>query len=428
MQYIAFAGAGTIGAPFLRLIEESQANKDADGQPFVKVKTVLVRDLSKKRSGIPAGIRLTDRAADILEDPEIKTVVELMGGVEGAFGFASAALRAGKNLVTANKNLLAEKGPELFALARDRGLSIGFEAAVCAGMPIIRALQESLRADSISSVEGILNGTTNYILTRMTEDALSYADALREAQRLSLAEPDPHNDVSGIDSACKLGILAGLAFGHPITPGSFPVAGIEDLDVEDLRQAKRMGYAIKLLGSARSDAAGKLDAEVSPALLPEGHPLASVRNEFNAVLVDSRGLGPNLFMGRGAGPDPTSTSLLTDLLDAARGRAAPVGADHAFLKPGTAPGSSEKSVARYYMRLSVPDRPGVLAQVSGLYAASGISIASVLQSETRASSGREIVPLILTTHTAERSRMKALLAALGTETWGKPVLLRIIED
>lgn len=428
MQSIALAGAGTIGAPFLRLVSESPANRDADGKPIVRVKSVLVRNPSKPRAGLPDGTRLTDRAADILDDPEVQTVVELMGGVDDAFAFASAALKAGKNLVTANKNLVAEKGPELYALARERGLSIGFEAAVCAGMPVIRAFQESLRADRVVSVEGILNGTTNYILTRMTEDSLSYAQALAEAQRLGLAEPDPHNDVSGVDSACKLGILAALAFGHPVDQGTLRTTGIEDLDVEDLRQAARMGYAVKLLGSAAVDAEGKLDAEVSPALLPLGHPLASVRNEFNAVLARSEGLGPNLFMGKGAGPAPTSVSLLTDVLDAAQGRAAPVGPSHPFLSPRRAPDSGDSSVARYYMRLSVPDRPGVLAQVSGLFAAAGISIASVLQSEMRAQTGRETVPLIITTHGTERSRMGSLLRSLGTEAWGKPVLLRIIEE
>lgn len=428
MQYIAFAGAGTIGAPLLRIIEESHANRDEKGNPIVRVKTVLVRDLSKPRSGLPAGTKLTNRAEDILSDPEIGTVVELMGGVDSAYSFASAALKTGRNLVTANKNLLAERGPELFALARDRGLSIGFEAAVCAGIPIIRALQQSLRADEITSIEGILNGTTNYILTRMTENGLSYREALAEAQRLGFAEPNPHNDVSGVDSACKLGILASLAFDSRINYRNLPIIGIEDLESEDLRQAKRMGYAVKLLGSVRLDHKGGLNAEVSPVLLPEGHPLHSVRNEYNAVLVNSRGLGANLFMGRGAGPDPTSISLLTDILDVAQGRTFPVESGHPFLAPEKRPEAMEKSVARYYMRLSVPDRPGVLAQVSGLFAASGISIASVLQPETQASSGREIVPLILTTHETEGSRVKSLLASLGTSDWGKPVLLKILED
>ncbi len=230
MHKIALAGAGNIGSALLRLIVESAQALDQGGKPLIEVRSVLVRDLNKARPGLPPGLRLVNDPAQIIEDGEIQTVVELMGGVEEAFKLASAALRSGKSVVTANKNLLAERGPELFALAKEKGLSIGFEAAVCAGIPIIRALQESLRADPILCLEGILNGTTNYILTRMTEEGLDYGSALKDAQRLGFAEPDPHNDVSGIDSVCKLGILSSLAFGAYTDYRNIPVSGIENID------------------------------------------------------------------------------------------------------------------------------------------------------------------------------------------------------
>jgi homoserine dehydrogenase len=422
MMNIAIAGAGTIGSALIRLLASSDA---ATG---IRVKAVLVRDLSKPRPGLPAGTRLTDKPAEIFSDPEIGAVIELMGGTDAAFEIASAALKAGKALVTANKNLLAERGPELFALAEKTRAPILFEAAVCAGMPIVRALRESLRADPIASLEGIVNGTTNYVLTRMTEEGLSYADALAEAKRLGLAEPDPSYDVSGRDAACKLGVLGTLAFGSYLDARDLGVTGIESLEAEDVKQAKAMGYLIKLLAAARRGANGSLDAEVGPVLLPLDHPLAAVRMEYNAVLVESRGLGKNLFMGRGAGPDPTAVSLLTDILDVAEGWARAPGTDDPFLMPKPALASPEEAGSRYYLRLSVPDRAGVLAKISSLFAGLGISIASVLQPESREASDVRSVPLIITTHRASRASMEKLSASLAGDGWGKPVVMRIQED
>lgn len=414
---IGIAGAGTIGSALIRKLSES-----AD----VAVKAVLVRDASKRREGLPSGTRLTTSMDEILSDPSVGTVVELMGGTEAAFVFASKALKAGKNLVTANKNLIAERGPELFALACERGLAIGFEAAVCAGIPVIRAFQESLRADRITAVEGILNGTTNYILTRMDEDGSGYAEALAAAQSLGLAEPDPSYDVSGRDSACKLAILATLATGARVDPRSLHVEGIERLDAEDVRQARRMGYRIKLLGYARAAREGGLeDAGVGPMLVPEGHPLAAVRLENNAVLAECEGLGPNLFMGKGAGPMPTATALFTDILDIAQGRGRVPAAGDPFLSGAASCEAHTPSASRRYLRFSVPDRPGVLAAVSGLFAAQGISIKSVLQPETREDG---MVPLVITTHAAPGSAFASLAKSLEAGGWGSPVAMRIVED
>lgn len=417
MYSIGIAGAGTIGSALLRLLSDS---KD------IAVKAVLVREAGKHRTGLPPGTRLSTSMDELIDDPDIETVVEVMGGTEGAFTLASRVLKAGKNLVTANKNLIAERGPELFAIAREKGVSIGFEAAVCAGIPIIRAFQESFRANPPNSVEGILNGTTNYILTRMDEEGSDYAAALGEAQGLGLAEPDPSYDVSGRDAACKLAILASLAFGGYVDPRSVSVEGIERLGAEDIREAKRMGYRVKLIGSARMHPESRtVEALVGPVLVPKDHPLAGVRLENNAVLAKCEGLGPILFMGKGAGPLPTATALLTDIFDAREGRGRVPTAGHPFLlgEPGAIDVGGTAS--RRYFRLSVPDRPGVLAAVAGLIAAEGISIKSVLQPETRQDG---MVPLMITTHATGASAFASLSAKLRAGAWGDPVTMRILED
>jgi len=363
---------------------------------------------------------------DIIDDPEIGIAVELMGGTDAAFDFASRALRSGKHLVTANKNLIAARGRELFAIAREKGVAIGFEAAVCAGIPVIRAFQESLRVDRVLAVEGVLNGTTNYILTRMDEEGSGYAEALAAAQELGLAEPDPSYDVSGRDSACKLAILAGLAFGGRIDPDALAVEGIERLDAEDVRQARRMGYRIKLLGYARrSPDSGLVEAGVGPVLVPEGHPLAAVRLEKNAVLAECEGLGPNLFMGKGAGPLPTATALLSDIADAAAGRGRVPDGSCPFLSGDMRLAAAGLAPSRRYFRVMVPDRPGVLAAVAGLFAAQGVSIKSVLQPEARKDG---MVPLVITTHAAPGPAFAALEAGLAAGGWGRPVAMRIVED
>jgi len=415
MTTIGLAGAGTIGSGLIRLLKTSPAAAK------LHLKKVLVRDASRPRDGLEAGV-VTSRLDELIGDPEIQVVVEVMGGVEDAYQVVSRALVAGKAVVTANKNLLAERGPELFALAAKHKVPLGLEASVCGGIPIIRLLQEALRADRVGTVEGIVNGTTNYLLTRMSEEKASYEECLADAQRLGFAEPDPDYDVSGKDAVCKLGILATLAFGGFVDYRDIPTSGIAALALEDVRQAETMGYRIKLIASASRSETG-FDAEVGPVLLPLGHPLASIRMEYNAVLVESEGLVQTLASGKGAGPKPTSVSLLADLLDIAEGRARVPGADHPFLGRSLVPGN--QGVSRYYLRLSVPDRPGILAQVAGLFARQNISIASVTQPEI--AEGGSQVPLILTTHATSRSRLNAVLASLD-DGWGRSVVLRIQED
>ncbi len=422
MISIGLAGAGTIGSGLIRLLNTSPAARS------LQIKAVLVRDAGKPRPGLPAGTAVSTRSEDLTDDPGIDVVVELLGGVEEAFRVVSRALSQGKAVVTANKNLLAERGPELFALAAKQQLPLGFEASVCAGIPIIRTLQEALRADRITSLEGIVNGTTNYLLTRMSEERASYQDCLADAQRLGFAEPDPDYDVSGKDAVCKAGILATLAFGAYVDFRKIPTSGIDTLELEDVRQAEAMGYRIKLVAAARRSADGQIDAEVAAVLLPLEHPLASVRMEYNAVLVDSEGLVKTLLSGKGAGPAPTAVSVLADLLDIAEGRSRIPGADHPFIAGTFDLGNRQSTPSRYYLRLAVPDRSGTLAQVAGLFARHDISLASVLQPEVPDTAGGSLVPLILTTHTSSRERLDLVLAALAAEGWGRSVVLRIQEN
>jgi homoserine dehydrogenase len=422
MTTIGLAGAGTIGSGLIRLLNTSPAARN------LRLKAVLVRDLARPRPGIPAGARLTARCEELTDDPEIDIVVELLGGVDEAFEVVSRALSQGKAVVTANKNLLAERGPELFALAARHQAPVGFEASVCAGIPVIRTLQEALRADRITSLEGIVNGTTNYLLTRMSEERASYQECLADAQRLGFAEPDPDYDVSGKDAVCKAGILATLAFGTYVDFRRIPASGIDTLELEDVRQAEAMGYRIKLVAAARRSADGRLDAEVAAVLLPVDHPLASIRMEYNAVLIEGDGLGKILLSGKGAGPAPTSVSLLADLLDIAEGRGRIPGADHPFIAGVSDLGNHQSAPSRYYLRLSVPDRSGTLALVAGLFAQHDISIASVLQPEIPDTAGSALVPLILTTHSTTRGRLDLVLAALATAGWRRSVVLRIQDD
>jgi homoserine dehydrogenase len=415
---VALAGLGTIGTGLANLLSENPV-----AVRMLRLKSVLVRDLGKKRV-LPQGTIVSNKASEIVEDPEVDVVVEVMGGVDSAFDVVERALKAGKHVVTANKNLLAEKGPELFALARQKGVSLSFEASVCAGIPIIRTLREALRAETILSIEGIVNGTTNYILTRMSENASNYADALREAQEKGYAEPDPTYDVSGKDAACKASILTSLAFGHFFPIERIRTNGISNLDAQDVNQAEAMGYRIKLIAAARRTKNGQIDVEVAPVLLPKEHPLASVRLEYNAVLVESSGLGLTLYSGKGAGPAPTAVSLLADLMDVAQGRALLVEEENGFLHRQENFECDRTQLERFYLHLSVPDLPGVLAKVAGVLASQGVSLASVLQPEVK-SNAEGLVPLILTTHQAQRGRLDTALAELDKEGWGKGVVLRI---
>lgn len=402
---IGVLGGGVVGG--------SLAHKLLDDHDIIAAKTgldlqlvrVAVRDLSKARL-FPADYA-TNRAEDVVDDSEVDLVVELMGGLDPAGTLVRRALDAGKPVVTANKELMAAEGPDLFARAADHGVSVLFEAAVGGGIPIIRPLAESLAGERITSVLGIVNGTTNFILTEMSERGLPYEDVLSEAQRLGYAEADPTADVSGADSAAKAVILAGLAFGIWVHGDGVHSEGIESVQPADIEYAKRLGYVVKLLAIADSSDAG-IGVRVHPALVPDHHPLAAIRGPQNAVFVAGPALGELLFSGPGAGGDPTATAVLGDVVTAARELLAqsPV-VPRVRVAPGDVADFGQVDTSQY-VRLEVDDAPGVLAAISGAFGEAGVSLRSVWQ-EGR---GHDAT-LVLVTHGAAESAHGKALAALS---------------
>lgn len=398
---IGILGGGVVGGSLAqKLLTDREVILAKTGLDLELVK-VAVRDLDKARL-FPVEYA-TDRPDKVVADPEIDLIVELMGGMEPARSLVLGALAAGKPVVTANKELVAADGPRLFEEAATHGVSLMFEAAVGGGIPIIRPLSDSLAGERITSVMGIVNGTTNYILSRMSEEGLEYDEVLAEAQRLGFAETDPTADVSGADAAAKAVILAGLAFGVWVDLDHVHSEGIDSIDPIDIAFAHRLGYVMKLLGIAETTTSG-VSVRVHPALVPATHPLAAIRGAQNAVFVSGPALGELLFSGPGAGGDPTATAVLGDVVTAARELLA-----NAPVAPRVRIGAG--AVADFglvdtsqYLRLEVEDAPGVLAAVAGAFGEAGVSLRSVWQE------GRgDDATLLLITHTApEASHTKAL--------------------
>lgn len=398
---VGFLGAGTVGGALLdRLINESKAISAKTGLELV-VRAVAVRDLKKARIfEIPPDL-LTDQPAAVVDRPDVDIVVEVLGGLRPAGNLVLRALESAKAVVTANKELVAARGHELIAAAESSGVSLLFEAAVGGGIPIIRPLSESLAGERISSVIGIVNGTTNYILTKMVEEGSDYADALAEAQALGYAESDPTADVGGADAAAKCAILASLAFGTWVGSDQVHREGIDQLDRADFRFAADLGYTPKLLAIAEDTGAG-ISVRVHPALVPLDHPLASVRGATNAIFVSGPSIGDLLFTGPGAGGDATATAMLGDVIVAAREILAGTRVTSRIrFGPGQVLPFSE-STTKWYLRLVVKDQPGVLAEVASAFGKHDVSIKSVWQD----GSGDEAT-LILVTHDAKEGDLQA---------------------
>ncbi len=395
---VALVGLGTVGTGVARLLLDFGDRAARHAGKKLWLEQVVVADVAKTRDvALPPGI-LSDDLTRITGDPQISTVALLVGGLEPARTIALKVLESGKDLVTANKALLAEHGPELFDRARELGRSIAFEAAVAGGIPIIANISQCLSANQIESIYAILNGTSNFILTKMESEGMSYAAAVREAQQLGYAEADPSMDVDGSDAAQKLAILTHLAFGARISWQKIPRRGIDTLDVADLRFAKELGYHVKLLAVARLTPAG-LELHVSPTLVKTGSPLAEVRGAYNAVSVVGDAVGRVFYSGLGAGQMPTASAVVADLIDTVVGRSAitfkrlELWADRAAVAE-----SDHANVAgRYYLRFNVADRPAVLAEIAGALGRQNISIASVLQHEAE-QDGQATVPLVIMTH------------------------------
>jgi len=397
-------GLGNIGSGLVSILQERRKDIEDTAGLSISIKTICVKDTGKQRDAALSieGIKITDDPQAIFQDPEIDVAVELMGGVEPASGIIIKALQHKKPVVTANKAALAAKGNDIFKAASSNSVGVFFEAAVCGAIPIIRVLQESLAADSVQSMYGIVNGTTNYILTKMTLDNKEYDSALKEAQKLGFAEPDPAFDVKGNDAAQKLSILASLGFQGRFAEKDVSTEGISNIKKKDIQYADRLGYRIKLLASAKrcQGVDNTVSLRVAPTLIPKQHPLSGVLNELNAIFLVGKYAGEQMYYGKGAGQYPTAVTVLSDIIFAAQHLAdAPFPFRNPFI------GAKEiqdplDGVSRFYLRCIVLDKPGVLAKIAGVLGSHGVSIASFTQEERSASGS---VPIVLTTHeVAER--------------------------
>ncbi len=401
---VGLLGCGIVGSGVVRLLIDHADEIAARVGAPVRVGPVAVRTLSRERD--VAVEHLTDDPADVVENPDVDVVVEVMGGIEPARTLISTALSRGVSVVTANKELVATLGTELFALADEKGARLEYEAAVAGGIPIIKPLRESLAGDRVERVLGILNGTTNYILTRMSEKGMAFGDALGEAQQLGYAERDPTADVEGYDAAAKAAILASIAFDAEVVAGDVAREGITRVTAVDIAHAQRMGYAIKLLAIAE-EVAGQIGVRVHPALIPQAHPLASVRESFNAVFVEARASGHLMFYGRGAGSMPTASAVVGDIVTATRALRAgehPSNGRSAVRKPIQ---PFDDVVVQYYVLLDVADEAGVLAAVARTFGDHDVSIKSVWQEGVG-----DHAQLLLITHSAREGALQATLSAL----------------
>jgi homoserine dehydrogenase len=417
-------GHGVVGSAFVKLVARQSDQILARSGVRLEVTKVCVRDKTKKHT-LPKGAVLVTDAHELVQSADVDLVVELMGGIEPAFQLISESLGKHKPVVTANKALLAKHGVELFRTADAASTDLLFEAAVCGGIPLIRPLRESLRGEPISRVMGIVNGTTNFILTKMSEVGADYSVALAEAQQLGFAEADPTADVEGHDAAAKIAIIASIAFGTTVRAEDVYVEGISKLTAADITIARKFGYAVKLLGVAELDAATSMvSVRVHPALVPLNNPLAAVRESFNAVLVDGESSGSLMFYGRGAGGEPTASAVLGDVIDAAINLRK---GTHALL--GTFEKSKLKEMSsvncEYMIGLEVADKPGVLHAVTGVFARNGVSIRAAEQDGIG-----EDARLVFLTHDANEAAVQSCLSEFKSQDFVKHVgaLLRVVAN
>jgi len=408
---LGIAGLGTVGVGVVQLIRDNGALLNARAGRDVLVKAVSARDRSRDRGIGLENMRWHDDPLALAADPEVDAVVELIGGSEGvALELTRRALSAEKSVITANKALLAHHGTELAGLAEENGVTIGYEAAVAGGIPIVKALREGLVGNRIGQVYGILNGTCNYILTTMRETGRSFDDVLAEAQELGYAEADPSFDIDGVDAAHKLALLASLAFGCSPDFDAVHIEGIRHISALDIAFASEMGYRIKLLGVARKTEHG-LEQRVHPAMVRTGTPISQIEGVFNAVVADGDQLDTTLHSGRGAGGGPTASAVASDIADLARGALPPVFTLPVSRLEAIPPAPMGRHQGAYYIRLMVLDQPGVLADVAALMRDHNVSIEALIQ---RARNPGEAVPIVLTTHETTEADMIDVLTRIET--------------
>jgi homoserine dehydrogenase len=404
---VGMLGCGVVGSQIARLLVENKSDLTSRAGANLELVKVAVKNINTKREGISSSL-LTDDAKSIVNDPEIDLIIEVIGGISPAKELILTAIKNGKSVVTANKALLAQAGAELYTAADNANVDLYYEAAVGGAIPILRPLRESLVGDQVHRIMGIVNGTTNYILTKMDESGTAFDDALKQAQALGFAEADPTADVEAIDAASKAAILAGLAFHSRVSDADVYREGITKITATDVKVAKAMDMVIKLLAIAELTPEGEISVRVHPALISRTHPLASVRESFNAVFVEAKSAGQLMFYGKGAGGEPTASAILGDLVAVARhkvsGGIGPKESDYADLKIA----KIGQTKTRYLIRLNVADKPGVLESVAHVFAAHRVSIQTVRQ--TGAGDKAE---LIVMTHSSTESALSETVKDLS---------------
>lgn len=425
---LGIIGGGTVGGGVYEALQRNGRLLASRVGANVKVRRVAVRDLKKERATVFPKSLLTADWREVVFDPEVQLVAELIGGVTTARQIILAALKLGKPVVTANKALLSAHGEELFAAAKKYDTNLFYEASVCGGIPIIKALREGFVGNRIQALYGIVNGTCNYILTRMKLEGADFAQALADAQRMGYAETPPDLDIDGHDSAHKIGILASLAHGFWINPKQVYVEGIRHITPTDIQYAGKLGYTIKLIGTVKKlGATGRVQVSAFPTLVPNGHVLASVNGVFNAVFVQGDIMGDALFYGQGAGKDATASSVLSDIGDAVLDLKTGIKDRLPAFVPHECSGAvaaMDEVVSQYFVRLNVADKPGVLGKVTTIFGRSRIGISSVIQPEGREG---ESVPLIFMLHHASNGTIARALARIAKlpAVKGRPVMLRV---
>ncbi|MGG0203595.1 Homoserine dehydrogenase [Bacillus mycoides] len=406
---VGLLGLGTVGSGVVRIITDHQERLIHQVGCPVKVTKVLVQNIEKEREVDVPSTLLTQDVNEILDNPNIDVVIEVMGGIDDAKAYILQALKSGKHVVTANKDLMALHGAELLAVAKDNQADLFYEASVAGGIPILRSIVEGLSSDLITKVMGIVNGTTNFILTKMSDEGRAYNDVLKEAQQLGFAEADPTSDVEGLDAARKMTILATLGFSTNVELGDVKVKGITSITAEDIEYSKSLGYTIKLIGLAKRDGE-KLEVTVEPTLLPNAHPLAAVQNEYNAVYVYGEAVGETMFYGPGAGSLPTATAVVSDLVAVMQnirlgvtGNSAVVPQYQKVLK------EPNEIIVKKFLRLHVKDEIGVFAKITSLFSERGVSFEKIIQMPLEEKGKAEIV---IVTHRASLADYEYILHTL----------------
>lgn len=405
---VGLLGCGTVGGGVLKVLEKNRQSIASKVGTYLEVTKVLVKDKNKKRNGVCLHATLTTDPDDILNDPEIQIVIEVMGGVEPAKEYILKALRQGKSVVTANKDVMAAYGKELFNTAATANVDLRFEASVAGGIPIIGPLKESLAGNQINKIMGIINGTTNFILSKMSKQGSDFHEVLAEAQRLGYAEADPTADIEGLDAARKIAILASIAFNSRVTFPDVFAEGISKISASDITYAKELGYVVKLLGIAQENQ-GEVEARVHPVFIPSSHPLANVDDVYNAIYIEGDAVGDAMFFGRGAGELPTASAVVGDLIAVAKNinkssfdRTYCTCFEHKRIKP------IREIVSKYYLRLTVKDRPGVLASIASVFGNQEVSLASVIQKRRQ----DDLAEIVMITHRVKEANLQDALSII----------------